>query len=307
MEYKKEAAYKTAITQLLGALFADNQNLMDIPDSSDGIVAASEFAEEVTPYSEEMWPNLVKEIRDIDGIEISSDCNAIKLQLNYGPIYSPIVDHLYLSFYYSHYPYEADDDFDVSEIDGMSREEAIDYLTESIESDAMSNVPNVDFICVSLNSLPLNLNWEAALLPSPGSMDLRNFINQINDTLKKFPEVLASEDEKLKAEAIKEEEEKHQLNDVVELLHPVLREFGWKGQFCIEHFTKDIYRLCIRDGVGSMFSTRGTTEEIKPKIPKLIHLAQQYAALMSELDPSFAIGKGRQIQDLKWMYIDNET
>lgn len=292
-----------ALSQLFGELFSDNQFLLDIPESYDDIDASIEFTEKVTSYSEDMWTNLVKEIRKIDGFKIYSDDNSITLKFNDESIRSSFTDNLLLSFSYTQYSYEADDDFDYSEIDGMSREEAIEYLTESLESDEMAEVSDVDYICVSVNSLPLNLNWSAALIPTPDSTDLQLFLNQIKNTFRKIPEVLANEDKKLKADDIKRQENKQRLNDVAESLRPVLKESGWEGQFCVEHFTKDIYKIYIRVDNISTLSYRGSSEEIKSNIPKLLQLAHQYVALMSELGAGFAIVRDTHVKDLKWLDI----
>ena len=303
MDYRKDFAYKQALTQLLSELFSDNQHLMDIPETSEDIDDALEFTEEVTTYSKDMWANLVEEFQNIDGFEISSDDNTITLQFINESIHSSVTKNLTLCFSYTQYSYELDEDFDYSEIDGMSKEEAIEYLTESLYSVETAEVPDVEYVCVSINSLPLNLNWSAALIPIPNSEDMQDFINQIKDTFRKIPDVLAIEDEKLNAEELKRQEDKQRLNDVAESLRPVLSENGWEGQFCIEHFTKDIYKLYIRVGNISTLSCRGNTDEIKSSIPKLIQLAHQYVALMSELGSNFVIGRGIQTKDLKWFDI----
>lgn len=303
MELRKEFAYKQALTKLLSELFSDSQYLMDIPDSSDGLDASLEFTKDVTIYSKDMWTKLVEKLQNIDEFDIFSDDTTTTLRFINESIRPSFTNNLTLCFSYTQYSYEQDEDFDYSEIDGMSKEDAIEYLTESLEYDETDEVPEVEYVCVSINPLPLNLNWSAALIPTPNSTDLQNFINQIKDTFRKIPDVLAIEDEKLNAEDLMKQEYEQRLNIVAESLRPVLSENGWEGQFCIEHFTKDIYKLYIKVDNISSLSCRGNTEEIKLSIPKLIQLAHQYMALMSELGSNFFIGRGSQTKDLKWIEI----
>lgn len=208
MRINKESAYSDALRELFGELFSDN-DLISVPEPDDGVEAASEFCEEVTQYNESMWAEFLNEAQQ-DTAEIQTSFDAeqgiLSLKLREDFFKPPFYDDLQIRFSPVTYAYEKpEEEFDYGVLDGMSRDEAIDYLSQSVDVSEDVEVPDVEYLSISSSSLFAPFNLYAAVNPLPNTEGMAALINHAKETLLKIPEVLAKVDEEIKA---KEDEEK---------------------------------------------------------------------------------------------------
>lgn len=307
MDFNKESAYRSALRELFGELFSDN-DLISIPEPDDGIEAAFEFSEEVTRYNESMWASFLNQMQQ-DTAEIqtyyNSELGALGLKLSEDFFKPPFYNDLQISFSLLTYSYEKpEEEFDYGELDGMSRDEAIDYLSKSAEISDDVEVPEVEYLHISSTSLFAPFELYAAVKPLPNTKEMAALISRVKETLLKIPEVLAKVDDEIKAKEDEEKKKEEAIKEIEENFRPVLIAAGWEGEFCVIHFTKDLYKLYLRVGVKKAYYVCATISEIETKIPQLVQETKKYIYLMNQLSElgkdGFGSGQSDYIKDIHW-------
>lgn len=307
MNFNREYAYRNALRELFGELFSDN-DLISIPEPDDGIEAAFEFSEEVTQYNESMWASFLNQMQQ-DTAEIktsyNSELRALVLKLSEDFFKPPFYNDLQIGFSLSTYSYEKpEEEFDYGELDGMSRDEAIDYLSQSVEVSEDVEVQKVEYLHISSTSLFAPFELYAAVKPLPNTKEMAALINSVKETLLKIPEVLATVDEEIKAKEYEEKKKEEAIKEIEENLRPALTAAGWNGEFCVVHFTKDLYKLYLRIGIKKAYYVCETISEIETKIPQLVQVTKKYLYLMNQLSElgkeGFASGQSDGIKEMRW-------
>lgn len=129
-------------------------------------------------------------------------------------------------------------------------------------------------------------------------------INSVKETLLKIPEVLATVDEEIKAKEYEEKKKEEAIKAIEELLRPALTAAGWDGEFCVVHFTKDLYKLYLRVGVKKAYSVCATINDISNRIPNIVQISKAYMNLMSQLSnlgkDGFTFGQSDGIKEMRW-------
>lgn len=304
MNYNRESEYINALQELFRELFSDD-SLIDIPEPEEGIEAALEFCEEVTQYNEDMWAAFLKEAQQ-DTAEIESTFNQelgiLTFKLREDFYKPPFYNDLQISFSLVTYAYEKpEEEFDYDELDGMSREEAIDYLSQSIDVSDDIEVPEVGYLNISSSSLFARFNLSAPVQPLPNTEEMAALINHAKETLLKIPEVLAKVDEEIKAKEDEEKKKAEAIKEIEDRLRPALTAACWYGEFCVVHFTKDLYKLYLRIGTKKAYYVCATISEIEKKIPQLVQATKKYVYLMNQLSELGKEGFGSSESD----YIKN--
>ncbi|MCM1071427.1 MAG: hypothetical protein NC301_08615 [Bacteroides sp.] len=305
MNYNREYEYGKALRELFGKLFTDN-DLIDIPEPVDGVEAALEYCEAVTRYNEGMWAAFLDEARqDTAEIQTSIDREQrmLTLKLREDFFKPSFYDDLQINFILATYAYEKpEEEFDFGELDGMSRDEAIDYLSQSVEIPDDVEVPEVEYLHISSSSLFAPFNLYAAVKPLPNTHEMASLINHVKETLLKIPEVLAKVDEEIKAKEDEEKKKEDAIKEIEENLRPALIAAGWEGEFCVIHFTKDLYKLYLRVGVKQAYNVCATIDDILDRIPNIVQISKAYMDLMSQLadlgKEGFAQSEG--IKEMRW-------
>lgn len=307
MNFNKESAYGNALRELFGDLFSDN-DLISIPDPEEGIEAALEFCEEATQYNESMWASFLNEMKQNTAeIEVSynSELGVLKLKLREDVFKPPFYNDLQISFSLTTYSYKKlEEEFDYGELDGMSRDEAIDYLSQSADISDDVEIPEVEYLHISSTSLFAPFELYAAVKPLPNTKGMASLINHVKETLLKIPEVLAKVDEEIKAKEDEEKKKEEAIKEIEENFRPALTAAGWDGEYCVVHFTKDLYKLYLRIGIKKAYYLCATISEIEKKIPKLVQVTKKYIFFMNQLSElgkeGFASGQSDYIKDLHW-------
>lgn len=307
MNFNRESAYRTALRELFGELFSDN-DLISIPEPDDGIEAALEFCEEVTQYNEGRWAAFLDDAQqDTAEIRTSFDPEMGRLTLKLREdFFTPsFYNDLQINFVLTTYAYKKPEEkFDYGELNGMSRDEAIDYLSQSVETSDDVEVPEVEYLHISSTSLFALFELYAAVKPLPNTNEMASFINHVKDTLLKIPEVLAKVDEEIKAQEDIEKKKEAAIKEIEELLRPSLIDAGWTSEFCVVHFTKDLYKLYLRVGVKKAYSVCATINDISNRIPNIVQISKAYMNLMSQLSnlgkDGFAFGQSDGIKEMSW-------
>lgn len=307
MNFKREYEYKNALRELFSELFSD-EALICIPESDESIETALEFSEEVTQYEESMWASFLNEMQRYN-TEVQTSYNSeeemLILRLSEDFFNPTFYNDLQICFSLTTYSYEKfKEEFDFCELDGMSREEAIDYLSKSVGISDDVGAPEVEYLQISSSSLFESFELYAAVRPLPNTTEMASLINHVNESLLKIPEVLAKVDEKIKSQEDEEKKKEEAIKDIEELLRPTLIDAGWEGEFCVIHFTKDLYKLFLRTGYSSAYNYLGTLTQIIEHVPILIKNAEMYKDLMNRLselsEQGFGIVRSDQIQSMKW-------
>ena len=307
MNVNKEYAYSNALRELFGELFSDN-DLISIPEPDDGIEAAFEFSEEVTRYNESMWASFLNEMKQYPAeIEASynSELGVLKLKLREDFFKPPFYNDLQICFSLSTYSYKkTEEEFDYGELDGMSRDEAIDYLSQSVEVSEDVEVPEVEYLHISSTSLFAPFELYAAVKPLPNTKEMAALINSVKETLLKIPEVLAKVDEEIKAKEYEEKKKEEAIKEIEENFRPALAAAGWDGEYCVVHFTKDFYKLYLRIGIRKAYYLCATIREIEKKIPQLVQVTRKYLYLMNQLSElgkeGFGSAQSDGIKEMRW-------
>lgn len=296
MNKNRQSAYRNALSELFGELFSGN-DLISIPEPDEGIDAALEFTEEVTRYDESMWATFLNGLK-LDTAKIqasySSEGKLLTLQLSQDFFTPPFYNDLQIRFCLETFPAVKPEDFEYGELYGMSRDEAIAYLSQLVENSDDDTVPEVEYLHISSSSFFVPFDLYAAVKPLPDTKEMTSLINHVTETLLKIPEVLAKVDEEIKA---KEEEEKKKeagIKEIEDLFRPILIDAGWEGEFCVIHFTKDLYKLYLRVGVKTV-SVCATVNNILDRIPNLVQISKAYMGWMTQLSElgkeGFAFGQ----------------
>lgn len=255
-----------------------------------------------------MWAAFLKEAKQ-DTAEIEGTFNQelgiLTFKLREDFYKPPFYNDLQISFSLVTYAYEKPEkEFDYDELDGMSREEAIDYLSQSIDVSDDIEVPEVDYLNISSSSLFARLNLSAAVQPLPNTEEMIALINHTKETLLKIPEVLAKVDENIKAKEDEQKKKEEAIKEIEDNLRPVLTAAGWDGEFCVKHFTKDLYKLYLRLGIKKAYYVCATISEIEKKIPQLVQATKKYVYLMDQLSElgkeGFGSGESDYIKNFQW-------
>ncbi len=307
MNYNREYEYRKALRELFGKLFTKN-DLIDIPEPEDGVEAALEYCEEVTKYNESMWAAFLDEAQH-DTAEIQTSVDSELRMLTHKlreDFFKPsFYDDLQINFSLATYVYETpEEEFDFGVLDGMSRDEAIDYLSQSAEISDDVEVPEVEYLHISSTSLFAPFNLCAAVKPLPNTKEMAALINCVKETLIKIPEVLAKVDEEIKAKEDEEKKKEEAIKEIEENFRAALTAAGWDGKYCVVHFTKDLYKLYLRIGIKKAYCLCATISEIETKIPRLVQVTKKYIFFMNQLSElgkeGFASGQSDYIKDLHW-------
>ena len=305
LEYK----FGIAIRDKLKELFSD-ECLMTIPESSDDESEIMDFVETIPHYDSEGWNQLKKYlcenlnlsfIEDEDGTSIRfslpDECKDL-------PNYELIKLRFGLSDFSADMQSEDNNGFDYSDLDGMSRDEAIDYLS-SLPEEVSIDVEPFNYVWVSLQGDSLDHTYTCALNAMVNSSSLTRFCKKVLTTFASFPGVYEKAKEEIQQKEEQKQSEASELKALAESLKPVLRANGWNGEFCVVPFTKDLYKLYIRTGAVSANYCTDTIENIKGRIPQLIEIAKQYIELQKRLadlgQMGFGSGSGSGIKEMHWV------
>lgn len=186
----------------------------------------------------------------------------------------------------------------------MSREDPIDFLSQSVDFSEDVEVPEVEYLNISSSSLFARLNLSAAIQPLPNTEEMAALINHAKETLLKIPEVLAKVDEEIKTKEDEEKKKKEAIKEVEENFRPALTGAGWDGEFCVVHFTKDLYKLYLRVGIKKAYYVCATISDIEKKIPQLVQVTKKYIYLINQLSElgkeGYAAGQNDFIKNFQW-------
>ena len=207
--------------------------------------------------------------------------------------------------------FSQDETVDIDQLDGMTREEALDYLSD-IES-----VEEFDYIKLSA-SFKLNVVnesirvrgryelWTRILSNEDSSNGFEQIISRLSETLKTscglYKEILAEialeEDSKKKAEEKRRQARAANIAKLeVDAKRP-LREAGWDGQYCVRpysNFSYDKFGLCLRINEREECRVYGTHDFILQSITKLVTFAKEYKTLSSRLEALLQASKADEI------------
>ena len=283
---------------------------MTIPESSDDESEIMAFVETIPHYDSEMWNHLKENLCEnlnlpfFEGQDGTFICFSLPDECKDLPNYELIKLRFGLSDFSEDMQNENNDEVDYSDLYGMSRGEAIDYLS-SLPGEVAIDIEPFNYVWVSIQPDFLLDSFSGALNVMVNSSALTLFCKKVLATFASFPDVLEKNKEKILQKEGQKQAEASELKALAESIKPLLIANGWNREFCVTPFTKDFYKLYIRTGVVSAYYCTGSIENIKAKISKLIEIANQYIELqkcLADLDQiGFTSGRGTSVKEMHWV------
>lgn len=264
----------------------EKYSYVNTPDSNKEF---KEMESEITLVDETVWKVLCSKVEALPGVDVETSDDYITISRQ------DCKTDLGFAFELNHA--EPDDEIDFSELDGMSRDEAIDYLLHSENFD-------FDYLYISAGGRILNI--------SPDSEDFDVMLQEIVDALEHESNlILKAIDESEKAisasrEAEKEKDESfdktyQQLLDSVKV---ELKKHGWKGDFRV--FTSGNYNVlwCLGLKISPMSECffSGTPEDVLANVDGLCDFAM--TQLKQQANFKFKFRQNRYLKDEKWERCD---
>ncbi len=301
-------AIAEALRKPIEELFVD-EALYSLPGDDQEYEDAVSFANDIPVCTPEIWRALVSELQSDNNLNSIVDLNGLNVTLHLPNRYSslPIFSELIIKFScetFEYYPEDKDTDFEYGDLYGMTRESAIDYLTASLaETNNHEPIPEFNYIEI-FGKISNYFGIVSALTALPGTKELEAFLNRIKSFFQKVPDVIATVLANFEAKHAAKQAALNAIREIEDAARPLLADAGWDGDFCVVHFTKNLFKIYIRTGNASAYSMRGTKEKILSQIPALIGNYSKYLALMDELNElgaqGYALGHGDQIKSLPW-------
>lgn len=301
-------AIAEALRKPIEELFVD-EALYSLPGDDSEYEDAVSFANDIPVCTPEIWSALVSELQSDNNLNSIVDPNGLNVTLQLPNKYSslPIFSELSIKFScetFEYYPEDKYTDFEYGDLYGMTRESAIDYLTVSLaETNDHEPIPEFNYIEV-FGNITNYFGIVSALTALPGTKKLEAFLNRIKSFFQKVPDVIATVLADFEAKHAAKQAELDAIHEIEDTVRPLLADAGWDGDFCVVHFTKNLFKIYIRTGNASAYSFRGTKEDILTHIPQLVDYCHQYTALMNQLNTlgsqGYSFGTPGQIKSLSW-------
>ncbi len=217
----------------------------------------------------------------------------------------------YITLTLSRERFSQNETVDIDQLDGMTREEALDYLSD------IEDVEEFDYIKLSA-SFKLNVEnesirvrgcyglWTRILSNEDFSNGFEQIILRPSETLKTscrlYKEILTeiTQEAHLQKKAEEKRKQARAANIAkleVDVKRP-LREAGWDGQYCVRpysNFSYDKFGLCVRINEREECRVYDTSDFLLQSIPKLVTFAKEYKTLSSKLEALLQASKSDEI------------
>ncbi len=240
---------------------------------------------EIPFVDDKVWSVLCTKVKALSGVEVEASDDYITISRQ-----GCKVDGGF-TFALNHA--EPNDEIDFSELDGMSRDEAIDYLQNSESFD-------YDYLYISAEDRILDIE------PDSDAFDC--MLQEIIVALKQEDNLIekAIEDSEKALEARKEaDKEKKYIHDKIyrQLLEGVrveLKKLRWEGDYRV--FTSGNYNILwclgLRISPVSECYFSGTPEDVLANVRDLYNFAM--IQLSQQANPKFTFRQNRYLKDEKW-------
>lgn len=260
----------------------EKYSYFSIPDSN---VEFKEMENEIPFVDDKVWSVLCTKVKALSGVEVEASDDYITISRQ-----GCKVDGGF-TFALNHA--EPNDEIDFSELDGMSRDEAIDYLQNSESFD-------YDYLYISAEDRILDIE------PDSDAFDC--MLQEIIVALKQEDNLIekAIEDSEKALEARKEaDKEKKYIHDKIyrQLLEGVrveLKKLRWEGDYRV--FTSGNYNILwclgLRISPVSECYFSGTPEDVLANVRDLYNFAM--IQLSQQANPKFTFRQNRYLKDEKW-------
>lgn len=272
---------QTVLNELWKSLL-DKYSYWNTPDSN---VEFKEMESEIPFVDDNVWMVLCTKVKALSGVEVEASDDYITISRK-----DCKVDGGF-TFALNHA--EPNDEIDFSELDGMSRDEAIDYLQNSESFD-------YDYLYISAEDRILEIE--------PDSDTFDRMLQEIIVALKQEDDLIekAIKDSERAIEARKEaDKEKKCSHDKIyrQLLDGVraeLKKLGWEGDFRV--FASGNYNTLW--GVGLKISPvsecyfSGTPEDVLANVKDLYNFAM--IQFSQQANPKFIFRQNKYLKDEKW-------
>lgn len=256
--------------------------------------------DEALHFDDELWEQLVTLIKQkLDGIaqiEVESDSVSI---------YLPDVKDFSINFELTSFDGDDyNDDFDADDLDGMSREEAIDYLSD------IEELPSFDYVVVGAVTSVNSALW---VIEDDNFPDL---LNSIAEGLQKTPDIYKTTikeasvelqkkadeqlavQERIKANRDAEERDLAELEDMV---MPKLIEAEWHRPFRVG-MNFGFYVLSLKLSVDAECRYESPNKaDVTARVGELVHFANSYLSL--KVENRKVILTGNQVRVADWKEI----
>lgn len=264
----------------------EKYSYLNTPDSNE---AFKEMESEIPFVDENVWKLLCSKVEALPGIDVEKSDDYITISRQ------DRKTDVRFTFELSHA--EPSDELDFSELYGMSRDEAIDYLLNS-------EIFDFDYLYISAGGRILNIN--------PDSEDFDIMLQEIVDALEHESNLILKaidESEKAISDSREAEKEKDESFDKTyqQLLDGVrieLNKHEWKGDFRV--FTSGNYNVlwCLGLKISPMSECffRGTPEEVLANVSGLCDFAM--IQLKQQTNSKFTFRMNRYLKDEKWERCD---
>lgn len=259
----------------------EKYSYFSIPDSN---VEFKEMENEIPFVDDKVWSVLCTKVKALSGVEVEASDDYISILRH-----NCKTDGFTFALNHA----EPNDEIDFSELDGMSRDEAIDYLQNSKSFD-------YDYLYISAEDRILDIE------PDSDAFDC--MLQEIIVALKQEDNLIekAIEDSEKALEARKEaDKEKKYSHDKIyrQLLDDVraeLKKLGWEDDFRV--FTSGNYNilwcLSLRISPVSECYFSGTPEDVLANVRDLYNFAM--IQLSQQANPKFTFRQDRYLKDEKW-------
>lgn len=295
MQQEVEAKVGEALLQLWMPI-AESFGIQDIVIND--IDDRKRLLDETLHFDNDQWDHLVdlfeKSVGDIANVWSTS--NELRLSIDG-------IKHFSITV--SREPYDADEDIDGSEIDGMTREDAIDYLTD------LDEIPSFEYARIEIFTGSHCMQRLVGVQDDEN--DFSGIIFPIVNGLAKTPEIFreairtASIELQQKAEKQREidnrlkarnEERERMLADFTAQIESALAEAGWNGKYSVS-MNFDNFVLSLR--LSSFDECRYESpiqSDIIAKIGELVNFANAYRSL--KIAGGTPILHGNQVRTATW-------
>lgn len=259
----------------------EKYSYFNTPDSN---VEFKEMESEIPFVDDNVWMLLCTKVKALSGVEVETSDDYISISRH---------DCKTDGFTFALNRAEPNDEIDFSELDGMSRDEAIDYLQNSESFD-------YDYLYISAG------DWILDIEPDSEAFD--RMLREVVVTLKQEDDLIvkAIDDSERAIEARKEaDKEKKYIHDKIyrQLLDGVraeLKKLGWEGDFRV--FTSGNYNILwclgLRISPVSECYFSGTPEDVLANVRDLYNFA--VIQLRQQVNSKFTFRQGRYLKDEKW-------
>lgn len=261
--------------------------------------------DEAMHFDSERWMHLVDVFEDEVGgrAKIRSTSQELHVSLEG-------VKHFSISF--SRESLDNDDGFDYSELDGMSREEAIEYLNE------LDEIPSVEFVKIEIYT---GNHFLQRIIGADESVeDFHGIISPIisgllktqeiyNDAIKAASIELQQEAEKQREIDNRKMEQKAEkerlLAEFAEKVEQELHVTGWSGKYRVSmNFNNYVLSLWLTSYDECSYES-ATQSDVISKIGELVNFANAYKTL--KIAGGIPVIHGNQVRTADWKTIDKSN